>query len=129
LKVEGKALICMNHSSYEESFIYGVDAMKRDLSRTCFRFFSNMANPTRLAALEKLRKGPMNVTQLAEALNQEQSMISHNLRPLVRCRFVHVERRGRERIYALNTETVEALFKIVERHAKKYCPTGGRCPR
>lgn len=102
--------------------------MKKGLSQTCHRFFSTVSNPTRLATLEKLREGPMNVSQLAEALNQEQSMISHNLRPLVRCRFVHVERRGRERIYRLNRETVEALFKIVENHAEKYCPTGGRCP-
>ena len=103
--------------------------MKKGLSETCHVFFSTMANPTRLAALEKLREGPMNVSQLSEALNQEQSMVSHNLRPLVRCRFVHVERQGRERVYALNRETVEALFDIVENHAKKYCPTGGRCPR
>ncbi|RLI09723.1 transcriptional regulator [Candidatus Bathyarchaeota archaeon] len=107
---------------------YEVCLMKKGLSQTCHRFFSTVSNPTRLATLEKLREGPMNVSQLAEALNQEQSMISHNLRPLVRCRFVHVERRGRERIYRLNRETVEALFKIVENHAEKYCPTGGRCP-
>jgi len=113
----------MKYISYEEW------AMKKGLSQTCHAFFSTMANPTRLAALEKLREGPMNVSQLSEALNQEQSMVSHNLRPLVRCRFVHVEKQGRERVYALNRETVEALFDIVENHAEKYCPTGGRCPR
>lgn len=103
--------------------------MKIGLSQTCHRFFSTMANPTRLAALERLMNGPMNVSQLAEALNQEQSMVSHNLRPLVACRFVHVERRGRERVYSLNRETVEALFGIVANHAEKYCPTGGHCPQ
>ena len=103
--------------------------MKKGLSQTCYTFFSTMANPTRLAALEHLREGPMNVSQLAEALDQEQSMVSHNLRPLVLCRFVHVERRGRERVYTLNRETLEALFNIVENHAEKYCPTGGRCLR
>ena len=103
--------------------------MKKGLSQTCHTFFSTMANPTRLAALEKLREGPMNVSQLSEALNQEQSMVSHNMRPLVRCRFVHVEKQGRERVYALNRETVEALFDIVENHAERYCPTGGRCPQ
>ena len=69
----------------------------------------------------------MNVSQLAETLKQEQSMISHNLRPLVSCRFVEVRRRGKERVYTLNEETVEALFRIVEGHAMKYCPTGGHC--
>ena len=101
--------------------------MKKGLSETCYRFFSILGNPTRLAILETLDAGPMNVTQLAEALRQEQSMISHNLRPLVHCRFVHVERQGKERIYASNDETVDALLRVVENHAKKYCPTGGRC--
>ncbi|MGQ9680802.1 MAG: ArsR/SmtB family transcription factor [Candidatus Bathyarchaeia archaeon] len=101
--------------------------MKLELTKTCYRFFSMMANPTRIAALENLRRGPMNVKQLSEALKQEQSMVSHNLRPLIRCRFVNVERRGKERVYSLNSETVEALFSIVENHSKKYCPTMGRC--
>lgn len=99
------------------------------MSRACYRFFSTLANPTRLAMLEKLMEGPMNVSEIAGALRQEQSMISHNLRPLIRCNLVHVERRGRERVYHLNGETLGALFGIVENHARKYCPTGGRCPR
>ena len=69
----------------------------------------------------------MNVSQLAETLGQEQSMVSHNLRPLVNCRFIGVERKGKERYYYLNYDTVEPLFKIVENHALSYCPTKGRC--
>jgi DNA-binding transcriptional ArsR family regulator len=76
--------------------------MKKGLSETCHRFFSVLSNPTRLAALETLMEGSMNVSQLAESLGQEQSMVSHNLRPLVRCRFVEVERRGKDtlRVFA-----------------------------
>jgi DNA-binding transcriptional ArsR family regulator len=110
-----------------KKYSYVVWSMKRGLSETCYRFFSILGNPTRLAILEALDGGPMNVTQLAEALRQEQSMISHNLRPLVHCRFVHVERQGKERIYTSNGETVDALLSVVENHAKKFCPTGGRC--
>jgi DNA-binding transcriptional ArsR family regulator len=101
--------------------------MKRGLNETCHLFFSTLANPTRLAILELLREGPRNVTAISEALNQEQSMISHNLKPLERCRFVFSERRKKERIYSLNKETMEQLFKIFGYHAEKYCPTGGRC--
>ena len=101
--------------------------MKRGLSDTCRLFFSTLSNPTRLAILELLRESPRNVTQLAEALNQEQSMISHNLRPLVRCKFVFVERKWKERVYSLNKETTEPIFKIFEDHAEKYCPTKGKC--
>lgn len=101
--------------------------VKKGLSETCYRFFSTLANPTRLAALESLMDKPMNVTQLADTLGQEQSMISHNLRPLVQCRFVQVEKKGRERLYSINHETVDPLFKVIENHAVTFCPTGGKC--
>lgn len=90
-------------------------------------FFSTLANPTRLAILELLRDGPKNVTQIAEALKQDQSMISHNLKPLLRCSFVFSERRKKERLYYLNKETIEKLFKLFSQHAEKYCPTREKC--
>jgi len=101
--------------------------MKRGLSETCHLFFSTLSNPTRLAILELLRDGSKNVTELSKVLNQEQSMISHNLKPLERCRFVFSERRKKERFYSLNKETMEQLFKIFTYHAEKYCPTKGKC--
>jgi DNA-binding transcriptional ArsR family regulator len=104
-----------------------VSNMKKGLSETCNRFFTVLGNPTRLATLETLIDGPKNVTQIAKTLGQEQSMISHNLRPLVECRFVYVERRGKERVYSVNHGTVDPLFKVVENHAVSYCPSGGKC--
>jgi ArsR family transcriptional regulator len=104
-----------------------VVTVKRNLSETCHQFFSTLANPTRLAILELLRDGPKNVTAIAGALNQEQSMISHNLKPLERCRFVFSERRKKERFYSLNKETMERLFNTFAYHAEKYCPTDGQC--
>jgi len=101
--------------------------MKHSLNETCYQFFSTMANSTLLAILEFLRNGPKNVTEIAEALNQEQSMISHNLKPLERCRFVFSERRKKEHLYSLNKETIEPIFEIFTYHSAKYCPTGGKC--
>jgi len=101
--------------------------LKLGLSESCHLFFSTLSNPTRLAILELLRESPRNVTQLAEALNQEQSMISHNLKPLVRCKFVFVERKWKERVYSLNKITMEPIFKIFEDHAENYCPKKGKC--
>lgn len=101
--------------------------MKQNLSETCHLFFSTLSNPTRLAILELLRNGPRNVSEISEALNQEQSMISHNLKPLERCGFVFSERKKKQRFYSLNKETMEPLFKIFVYHAKKFCPTEGKC--
>ena len=101
--------------------------MKLGLSETCHLFFTTLANPTRLAILELLHDGPKNVTEISQALNQEQSMISHNLKPLERCGFVFAERRKKQHFYSLNKETMEQIFKTFSYHAEKYCPTGGRC--
>ena len=101
--------------------------MKQGLSETCYMFFSTLSNPTRLGILELLSNGPKNVTEISEALNQNQSMISHNLKPLERCGFIFSERRKKERLYSLNRETAERLFKIFAYHAEKYCPTEGKC--
>ena len=125
----------MNEYTYEKYLILIRTAhrerrdasMKKGLSETCYRFFSNLANPTRLAAIEQLMKKPMSVNELAEALGQEQSMISHNLKPLLDCNFVYLKRQGKQRIYSANKETIGALFKAVKTHEKKFCPTGGKC--
>jgi DNA-binding transcriptional ArsR family regulator len=101
--------------------------MKKGLSETCYRFFVNLANPTRLAVLEQLEKQPMSVNELAEVLGQEQSMVSHNLKPLLECNFIYSRRDGKRRIYSVNEETIHALFRAVKNHAEKYCPTGGKC--
>ena len=101
--------------------------MKKGLSETCYKFFQNLANPTRLAVLEQLMKQPMSVNELADVLGQEQSMISHNLKPLLECNFVYLERQGKQRIYSVNKETIGALFETVENHAENFCPTGGKC--
>jgi len=101
--------------------------MKRGLSETCSIFFSTLSNPTRLAIVELLRRGPRNVTEISKALRQDQTMISHNLQPLVRCSFVFVERRWKERVYSLNSETMNALFKLIASHGEKYCPKKMRC--
>jgi DNA-binding transcriptional ArsR family regulator len=101
--------------------------MKKGLSETCYKFFQNLSNPTRLAVLEQLMKKPMSVNELADFLGQEQSMVSHNLKPLLDCNFIYLNRKGKQRIYSANKETVGALFRAVENHAEKFCPTGGKC--
>ena len=103
--------------------------MKKGLTKICHRFFTNLSNPTRLAALEQLTEKPMSVNELATALGQEQSMISHNLKPLLQCNLITIEKQGKKHVYTLNTETMQPIFAAIENHAQKYCPTGGKCLR
>jgi DNA-binding transcriptional ArsR family regulator len=102
-------------------------AMKKGLTEICYKFFTNLSNPTRLATLEKLMTHPMSVNELATSLGQEQSMVSHNLKPLLQCNFIFSKRQGKKHVYSVNQETVGVLFKAIENHAEKYCPTGGKC--
>lgn len=101
--------------------------MKKGLTEICYKFFTSLSNPTRLATLEKLMAKPMSVNELAVSLGQEQSMVSHNLQQLLRCNFISIKKQGKKRIYSANQETVSALFKTIKVHAEKYCPTGGKC--
>jgi len=111
----------MNHISCE------LKCMKHGLAKTRYRFFSTLANPTRLAILEILNEGPKSVGDIANKLKQEQSMVSHNLKSLETCGFVFKEREKKQQIYSLNAETMKPLFRLFTHHSDKYCPTGGRC--
>lgn len=102
--------------------------MKKGLNDICYGFFSTLANPTRLAILEKLSMGEMNVTGLASELGEEQSMVSHNLKILEQCSFVFSSRRGKEKYVSLNGDTVNSIFSIVEEHEEKSCKLAGNCP-
>jgi DNA-binding transcriptional ArsR family regulator len=101
--------------------------MKKGLTQICHKFFTNLSNPTRLAIIEQLTQKPMSVTELADILGQEQSMISHNLKPLLACNIILLEKQGKKHIYTPNKETLTPIFKAIENHAQKFCPTGGKC--
>ena len=101
--------------------------MKKGLTKICHRFFTNLANPTRLAAIEQLINKPMSVNELATALGQEQSMISHNLKPLLACNLLTIQKQGKKHIYTVNQETLSPIFAAIENHAQKFCPKGGKC--
>jgi DNA-binding transcriptional ArsR family regulator len=104
-----------------------VKETKKGLSKICYRFFTNLANPTRLAAIEQLLDNPMSVNELAMSLRQEQSMISHNLKPLLECNLLTIEKQGKKHIYAVNKETLNPIFESIQKHSQKYCPKGGKC--
>ena len=93
----------------------------------CHEFFSTLANPTRLAIIEALVEKTMSVNQIVQELGQEQSMISHNLKHLINCHFVHVKRDGKTRVYSVNNATVGPLMKVVETHYHNFCLDGRAC--
>src|SRR3989337_2318510 len=101
--------------------------MKFCSTEACHLFFATLANPTRLAILEALADGEKNVAEIGATLQQEQSMISHNLKALEKCAFVFSEKKGREHVYRLNKGIIEPLFDLFAFHERKYCPSGRVC--
>lgn len=88
-------------------------------------FFTNLANPLRIKIISSLKEKEKSVTELSEALNVEQSKISHSLRLLRHCNIVEVKQKGKQRIYSLNKKTILPILKIIDTHSKVFC--GGNC--
>lgn len=84
-------------------------------------FFETLGNQKRWEIVTLLEGGPLRATEISDKLGYEQSLISHHLKRLLRCGFVHVQPNGTERIYSLNKDTIEPLLKVVHRHIDAYC--------
>jgi DNA-binding transcriptional ArsR family regulator len=88
-------------------------------------FFTMLANKQRVHILQLLdRRGPLSVSTISDALGVEQSAASHSLKQLLLCHFVTVKPEGKERIYAINEDTIKPLFEQINRHVSKYCVQG-----
>src|SRR5215216_4904456 len=69
-----------------------------------------LATPSRVRILSRLRESACSVGELAEAIEMEQSAVSHQLRILRHLGLVIGERRGRSVIYALHDSHVADLL-------------------
>ncbi len=84
-------------------------------------FFETISPRIRVRILELLKNKQMSVNEIASALNEEQSKISHNLKRLIECHLLDVKQEGKKRIYSLNKDTMVPLMKLVEKHVQKFC--------
>lgn len=86
------------------------------------RFFTTLGNENRLKIIHFLAKnGPQNVSQTVEGTKLEQSAVSHNLKRLLSCEFIHLKQNGKERVYSLNEETIKPLLTLMDKHVEKFC--------
>ena len=69
--------------------------------------FRALADPTRRAILERLRRRERGVSELAEPFAMSQPAISQHLRVLVEAGLVRASKRGRERIYTLEPHALK----------------------
>jgi DNA-binding transcriptional ArsR family regulator len=76
--------------------------------------FHALADPTRRAVLDLLRRGAQPAGQIAEAFPISRPAISKHLRQLRKARLVVESRSGRHRVYQLNAAPLKAVESWLE---------------
>ena len=86
------------------------------------KVFATLGNKQRITILQYLNHaGERSVSEICDDLELEQSAVSHNMRRLLSHHFVKVEPRGKERLYSINTATVQPMFELVGHHMRTHC--------
>jgi DNA-binding transcriptional ArsR family regulator len=78
--------------------------------------FQALADPTRRAVLDLLRRGSQPAGQIASAFPVSRPAISKHLRLLRRAHLVREHREGRHRVYRLNPEPLRAVDSWLEQY-------------
>jgi DNA-binding transcriptional ArsR family regulator len=92
-----------------------------DLDKPHKFFFETLGNQARWDIIHILQKSPRRVTDIADKLGLEQSLVSHHLKRLEICGFIKMKANGTERIYSLNEETIGSLLKLIDKHVNQFC--------
>ncbi len=82
-----------------------------EVARTLAGVFKSLSDPTRLRIISALSQQEFCVTDLAAALEMEQSTISHQLRDMRAQRLVNFRREGRHVFYRLDDPHVRDLYR------------------
>jgi len=99
------------------------------INNSYYNFFASFANKSKLDIVMALRERPLSVNEIAKKVDMEQSAVSHNLLKMTKCHMLEVKRKGKERIYSLNKETITPIFDIAEKHVKANCTSQCFCER
>jgi len=78
--------------------------------------FQALADPTRRAVLDLLRRGSQPAGQIASAFPVSRPAISKHLRLLRRAHLVREHREGRNRVYELNPEPLRAVDSWIDQY-------------
>src|SRR5271166_5097985 len=80
--------------------------------------FQALADPTRRAVLDLLRRGSQPAGEIAQAFPVSRPAISRHLRLLRRAHLVQEHREGRNRVYQLNPEPLRAVDSWLDQYRR-----------
>ncbi len=110
---------------YTRSMGHGVEGRDRptgrldaDAAAQVATTLQALATPSRLMILTELRQGAQSVTDLADAIGLEQSLVSHQLRLLRNLGLVTGTRTGRSIVYSLYDNHVAQLLDEAVYHSE-----------
>ncbi len=93
----------------------------------CSRFFSALANRSRVKILQELAVKPMNVNELVHKMGVERTLVSHYLTMLTKAELVKHKRQGRTKIYSVNEEVVSEVFLLMDKVVCSGCSIKKTC--
>ncbi len=88
----------------------------RSVTHSSEATFQALADPTRRAVLDLLRRGSQPAGEIAHAFPVSRPAISKHLRLLRRAHLVREHREGRHRVYDLNPEPLRAVDSWLEQY-------------
>jgi DNA-binding transcriptional ArsR family regulator len=88
----------------------------RSVTYSSEQTFQALADPTRRAVLDLLRRGSQPAGEIAQAFPVSRPAISKHLRLLRRAHLVHEHRQGRHRVYNLNPEPLRAVDSWLDQY-------------
>lgn len=90
--------------------------MQEELLYDLADLFKVFGDSTRINILYTLYDREMSVTQISEALNMNQSAISHQLKILKSNKLVKSKRAGKQIFYSLDDEHVHTILEMGKNH-------------
>ena len=91
------------------------------------RCLAALSDPTRQEIVARLSREQLNVTQLTEGLSLSQPAVSHHLKILADAGVLRQERRGRERVYRLDTKCCQGLADEFRSFLTQCCANARCC--
>jgi PAS domain S-box-containing protein len=85
----------------------------------CETFFGALANDIRCQILQELKSGEKCVSDLVKTLSLKQSLVSHNLKILVKAGLVHARRSGTFHYYSLSKDEILPAFELMDRWQRR----------
>ncbi len=92
--------------------------MKVDIQ---LRLLKCLSDKTRFKILLALKDGERCVCEIIKQLGVEQSLVSHHLQIMRRCKLVKFRRDGKKKMYWLADPLISKFLSDVDKLSKKFC--------